>query len=115
MCFKLTLNYKRVQIALTLLNNTQQHFIYMYNSLRLQWFLFNFIVSLVLLPDPGNQVAGRFLILSYFYGFLFVRSEQIDGTYCVAHRRWRIDGGHIEVYVYVCTGMHMYMCMHVCL
>ena len=40
----------------------------------------------MLLPGPGNQAAGRFLILSYFYGFLILMSEQAAGTYSVASR-----------------------------
>ena len=39
------------------------------------------------------QTAGRFLMLSYFYGFLILRSRQVAsrqvaGTYSVA--RWQV-------------------------
>ena len=40
-----------------------------------------------LLHGPGYQAAGRFLIISYFYGFLILMSVQVDGTYSVAHRQ----------------------------
>ena len=39
------------------------------------------------LHGPGNQAAGRFLILSYFYGFLILRSEQVAGPNGVARRQ----------------------------
>ena len=37
------------------------------------------------LHGPGNHAAaGRFLILSYFYGFFILGSDQVAGTYSVA-------------------------------
>ena len=51
--------------------------------------------NVLLLSGPGNQAAGRFLILSYFYCFLILRSELVAGTYCVACRQvavWRTRG-----------------------
>ena len=44
-------------------------------------------VTVIVLPDPGNQAVGRFLILSYFYGLLILRSEHVAGTYSVARRQ----------------------------
>ena len=62
-------------------------------------------------------------MLSYFYGFLILRSEQVAGTYSVARLQVAMVGGHIDVYIcvhtahvciciYVC--MNMYMCVGVC-
>ena len=64
------------------------------------------------LPGPGNQAAGRFLILSYFYSFLILRSEQVAGTYSTVWRVgiWWIDGGLMNLYICVC--MYMYVCVH---
>ena len=62
-----------------------------------------------LLPGPGKQAAGRFLILSYFYGFLILRSEQVAGTPTVRRvGRWRMAYG----FIYMCIHVYMYLCVH---
>ena len=63
------------------------------------------------LPGPGNQAAGRFFILSYFYGVLILRSEQVAGTYSVARRQVtdsRRDYGFVYMY------MHVYVRVNAC-
>ena len=62
-----------------------------------------------------NQAAGRFLILSHFYGFLILRSEQVAGTYSVALRKManiRTAGGPMALYICVFMYMYVCMCMH---
>ena len=78
------------------------------------------IVIIMLLTGRGNQAAGRFLILSYFYGFLILRTEQVAGTYCVARRqvedsRKALGDAYMFAHVCfcICVCMHMYMCVHV--
>ena len=44
-------------------------------------------ISVINFPLPGNLAAGRFLILSKFYCFLILRSEQVAGTNSVARRQ----------------------------
>ena len=71
-----------------------------------------------LLPGPGNQAAWRFLILSYLYGFLILKSEQVTGTYGVAHRQVA-DIRRAWMCIYVCTRVyiHVYACIctYVCM
>ena len=45
------------------------------------------IKKILLLPGPGNQAVGRFVIMSYFYGLLSSRSKQVAGTYGVTRRQ----------------------------
>ena len=68
-------------------------------------------MTYLLLPGPGNQAAGRFLILSYFYGFLILRSEQVAGTYGVA-RRQVADSRRAYGCAYMCE--RVYICMYMC-
>ena len=72
------------------------------------------MISLRLLPGPSNQAAGRFLILSYFYGFLIFRSDLVAGISSVA-RRQVADSGMAYGFVYICVCMYMYCtCVWVC-
>ena len=61
-----------------------------------------------LLPGPGNQAAGRFLILSYFYSFLILRFEQVAGKYCVA--RQQVADSRRCIYVRAYAYVHLYAC-----
>ena len=65
----------------------------------------------VLLPNPGNQAVGRYLILSYFYGFLILRSEQVAGTYSVARRQ--VEDSQRVYELYICVYMYKYVYVHV--
>ena len=72
-----------------------------------------------LLPGPGNQAAGRIVIVSYFHGFLILKSEQVAAPTVSRVRRWRIAGGLMDVHMYahvricICVCIYMYMCVHV--
>ena len=69
---------------------------------------------LLLIHGPGNQAAGRFLIFSYFYGFLILRSEQVAGIYSLTSRQVAVSRrGYGFVYMrmqWLCT--YVCMCMH---
>ena len=84
--------------------------------------ILGFGLDLVLLPGSGNQDAGRFFILSYFYGFLIIRSEQELAPTVWRIGRWRIAGRpmdvyrcvhtYVYVYLYACICTCVCMCMH---
>ena len=76
--------------------------------------IFNFLILCVLLPSPSYQAAGRFLIFSYFYGFLILRSEQVAGTYGVAC--WQVaDSRRAYGCAWVCAPMCLCICTCVCM
>ena len=75
------------------LKHSQAYVVLNFTTIRKNWW------NSTLLPTPGNQAAVTFLIQSYFYGFLNLRSEQVAGIYSVADRR--------RAY-----GCAYYMCMH---
>ena len=58
-------------------------------------------------PGPSNHAAGFFLILSYFYGFLILRSEQLTSTYCVARLQVADSRRPMDVYMFA----HTYACI----
>ena len=66
-----------------------------------------------LLPGPSNQAAGRFLIFSYFYGLLILRSERVAGNYNVA-RRQVADSRRANEFVYMCMHVKVRECTCVC-
>ena len=66
-----------------------------------------------LLPGTGNQAAIRFLIISYFYCLLIVRSEEAPGTYGVA-RRQVADGRRADGCPYMRVRIYIYKCTSVC-
>ena len=64
------------------------------------------------LPAPGNQAAGRFLILNYFYGFLIIiRLQQEADTYGVA-RRQAADSRRAYGCVYMCAHVWICVCLY---
>ena len=87
---------------------------------------FSVTVFLLLQPCLGNQAAGRFLILSCFYGLLILRSEQLASAgggglteglwiciYVWAHVCVCVCiYVYIYIYIYACICMCVYMCMH---
>ena len=84
----------------------------------LQGHFFAFAETILIVQQPGgaaalrcSQAAERFLIYSYFYGFLILRSEQVAGTDSVA-RRQVADGrrayGCVYIYVYICVNEYAY-------
>ena len=66
-----------------------------------------------LLPGPDNQAARRFLILSYFYGFLILRSDRVAGTYSLA-RPQVADSRRAYGFVYMCMHVYVRVCACIC-